>query len=216
MRSLLKTSRRLAGILLVTAPLVIASVFFLTRLPGVVSPVAVNHSWLIFLAYGWTGIFLHEAGHAVAGTLVGFRLSVFRVTPLELVIQNDGRARFAWHPRLGGGYLGLPKHERSLTRRNIMITAGGPAANVLTFGLCWLALHTAAGALSGTGFAFVRGLMMFSFFSAVLNLAPFEFGASKTDGRRLWEAMLPRFARQSRPSEQQLSAEATSSQQLAA
>jgi hypothetical protein len=43
--------------------------------------------------------------------------------------------------------------------------------------------------VTGAGFAFVRGLMIFSLFSAVFNLAPFEFGASKTDGRRLWDAL---------------------------
>lgn len=165
----------------------------LAHLPGVAGPPAVplelSGNLLVFLAYGWTGIFLHEAGHAVAGALVGFKLFVFRVTPFEIAVSREGRMGFAWHTRLGGGYVGLPKHEGSLPLRRIIITAGGPAANVLTFLLCWFVLGTAGVTLTGAGYEFVRGLMMFSFFSAVLNLAPFEFGASKTDGRRLWEAL---------------------------
>jgi hypothetical protein len=183
-----KTSKKIVVIALITAPLLAASSIFLAHLPGVVPPKGVNDSVLVFLAYFWTGTFVHEAGHALAGAMMGFRLSVFRVTPLELVVESDGRMRFAWHSKLGGGYLGQPKHVRHLSLRTAVITAGGPAANVLTFLACWFWLRT-EGMFTGTGFAFVRGLMIFSLFSAVLNLAPFEYGGSKTDGRRLCEAI---------------------------
>jgi hypothetical protein len=184
-----KASGKLGALVLIILPLLAASIVFLSHLPGVANAPEVSHNWLVFLAYGWTGMFLHEAGHALAGTLMGFRLSVFRVTPLEVVVQGDGRTRVAWHKRLGGGYLGLPKHDRNLSLRTILITVGGPAANVFTFLLCWLVLRMAGGMVTGAAFAFVRGLMIFSLLSAVLNLAPFEFGASKTDGRRLWDAL---------------------------
>ncbi len=179
------------------APLLMAGVVFLSRLPAVASPTPGSDNLFVFLAYAWTGIFVHEAGHAVAGTLMGFRLSVFRVTPLAITVEGNGQTRVAWHGKLGGGYLGLPKHERNLSARTILITAGGPLANVLTFLGCWLTMGMAHGTLTGAGFAFVRGLMIFSLFSAVLNLAPFEFGQSKTDGRRLYDAAARQVAHRS-------------------
>ena len=189
MRSLAERLSRLARIVFAVTPLIVASAWLLAHLPGVLTAPQSGNHWFVFLAYGWTGIFLHEAGHALAGSLLGFRLSVFRVVPIEIAVGGNGRAQLKWHKRLGGGYLGLPKHTRHLPLRTLLITAGGPLANVFTFLICWMLLWTARESL-GAVFGFVRGLMIFSLFSAVMNLAPFQFGGSKTDGRRLWEAAL--------------------------
>jgi len=170
--------------LLVILPLLLGCILFLRYLPGFVQ--TSDDGALIFLAYGWTGIFLHEAGHAMAGKLMGFRMSVFRVVPIE-VARREGNMRWSWHTKISGGYLGIPQDESNLPLRTAIITAGGPAANLITFLLCWYLLSEQA--LTGAAFGYARGLMIFSLFSAVLNLAPLDFGASKTDGWRILEAV---------------------------
>jgi len=108
---------------------------------------------------------------------------------LEIEVDGEGRVRAGWRLRLGGGYTGMPKHARNLSLRTVLMIAGGPTANVWTFLLCQHLLRTEAATQTGIAFAFVRGLMIFSLFSAVVNLAPVQFGSSRTDGRRMWDAL---------------------------
>ena len=171
--------------------LLTACVLLVLRAPNTAS--SGGHTWLIFLAYGWAGIFVHEAGHALMGTLLGFELAVFRVTGFE-IRREQGRdlgLQVKWFLRLGGGYLGNPpRHVDSqidLWLRQVTIVAGGPAANFFTFLFCWFALTY--GVWLPDTFEFLRGLMIFSLFSTAVNLAPLTMGTTKTDGQHLFDAI---------------------------
>jgi hypothetical protein len=186
------------------AALLAVCILILRRLPGVAAPE--EHNWFLLAAYGWTGMLLHEAGHAVAGTLAGYRLSLFRVVPFE--IRRSAQLQFAWHGRLSGGYIGMARAAGNAELRHAFMIAGGPLANLLTFLICWWLLASAVMTL-GPGYAFLHGLMTFSLFSAAVNLAPLQFGESKTDGRRIFEALFV-------PARTPADAEAETSRPLAA
>ena len=83
---------------------------------------------LIFIS----SIFLHEVGHALAGWLVGMRLSSFGVLRF-LVYKTVGGWRIRWDSKMGS--LGCVMNYTTITTgfrwRNVVMVAGGPAVNLL-------------------------------------------------------------------------------------
>lgn len=128
----------------------------------------------------WIETAVHEAGHLVAGWLVGFRFVTVTVGRLKLRATDTGL-------RLGltdkadiqsGSAFMVPTTLRNLRARWLVMTAGGMASNLL-LGCCffgWLVLDP--GGMWGwlpfaTGFSFVLGLA---------NLLPLKVSGYNSDG----------------------------------
>jgi hypothetical protein len=170
-----------------TIPMMVLAGYLFKNMPGIITPKGAREStFVMFLAYQWLIILLHELGHALAGRSVGFRLVSFAVFPLQFTRMGGRPLR--WNTELGGHYMGIPERHENLWRRYLWIVAGGPAANVLTFLFCWLVLWWAQGRIEGVTFSLLRGLMCWSLLTAAFNLVPLKLGGYKTDGRHIWEA----------------------------
>jgi Zn-dependent protease len=171
----------------VTIPAILLVGYLFQHMPGIVTPKGGRESsFVLFIIYTWVIIVLHEIGHAAVGHFLGFDLITFAVFPIEL--RRIGKTQIVWNPALGGHYSGLPRTHENLWRRHLLMVAGGPAANVLTFFLCWLVLWIAQGRMAGLGFSFISGLMIWSLVTALFNLVPLKFSQFKTDGRHIWDA----------------------------
>ena len=126
---------------------------------------------------------VHEAGHVAGGRLVGFRLLLLVVGPVQVAREKDG-LRWGLNRSFGlaGGLaLSVPTDDRDLHRRTAVTVAGGPAASLalgaLGLGL-WAALGGAASAV-----ALLVGLASFGI--AAVTLWPGRPGGLPTDGARL-------------------------------
>lgn len=84
---------------------------------------------VVALAY-FAAVLAHEAGHALAGKMLGFDLEMFAVWPFCL-----GRKRSEWklvryHPRASGFVSMTPRSATRLRSREIRMIAAGPAASL--------------------------------------------------------------------------------------
>ncbi len=137
----------------------------------------------------WVQLLLHEAGHALAGLLVGRRFVGAGVGPLRLE-RGDG----AWTLRWGGGISGVGGFAAMLPRgpegrgAAAVVLVAGPLANLLAAGLAAFALARleAPGMVSGAalGASAVAGTLL-----GVANLLPFRSRGWNSDGRGLLELM---------------------------
>lgn len=120
---------------------------------------------LLFMLAGFISILVHELGHALTAKHMGKRV--------EIVLQAFG------------GYAAYSGGGRLSRLQTILITAAGPALQIL-LGLAALALVEQVEGLSLNGRYFLRVLYSISIFWAILNLLP----VLPMDGGRLLEAML--------------------------
>jgi hypothetical protein len=92
--------------------------------------------FVVLIVTGLVVVCVHEAGHVVAGLIVGFRFEFVEVGPLRIELVSD-RLRVSLVSRLLGGGLTRMSLDRlrRVRRRFILYIAGGPAATFLTGGL---------------------------------------------------------------------------------
>lgn len=134
---------------------------------------------------GWLQLLLHEAGHALAGLLVGRRFVGAGVGPLRLE-----RGQGTWMLRWGGGVGGIGGFAAMLPRgpegriAAAVVLFAGPLANLLAAGLAAYALARldAPGLVPGAALAAtaVAGTLL-----GVANLLPFRSGGWSSDGQGL-------------------------------
>jgi len=133
--------------------------------------------WLIALVVLLPATAVHEAGHAIAGRLLGFRVHSIRVWRIEI----HAPFRLGWYrgPRSGvGGWAILsPDQMENLAPRAAAMAAAGPVANLLSVAVV-LALPLERGLFLGI-------FVLCSLFLGVVNLVPFRTGAMHTDGHRI-------------------------------
>lgn len=145
---------------------------------------------LIFLACFLLVINIHELGHFLAGSMMGYRLISYRILFLAFIRENDRiRLRFIPNMRYGGVCSMLPSGKEIPISRTGWFYAGGIVANVIT-GLCCLALSTPAAGLSGTWIWFMFFIALISLSSAAVNFLPFTPGNHPTDGKIIWAMLL--------------------------
>ncbi|MGK7312515.1 MAG: hypothetical protein ACN0LA_09770 [Candidatus Longimicrobiales bacterium M2_2A_002] len=77
---------------------------------------------------------VHEAGHLLAGRLVGFRFLLFIVGPLRVAREGD-RVQVGWNRSLSlAGWLAAtgptPDRLERLRRRTAIMVAGGPLTSL--------------------------------------------------------------------------------------
>src|SRR5882672_1936626 len=86
----------------------------------------------ILLGAAWCALAVHEAGHLIAGRIMGFRFGFFAIGPIWLA-REGAIIRLRWNrlPAAWGGMaLAYPTDTRSLAARMAFYAAGGPAASL--------------------------------------------------------------------------------------
>jgi hypothetical protein len=124
-----------------------------------------------------TGV--HEAGHAVAGRLVGFGFFQICVGPVSITRGVQGlKTRLNYHWTLLGYVVSVPRHRGGLRWRKFVFTLGGPAANFLSLApLLWFetlipakfGLHEPAGSFLMLATTICIGM---TWFTGIVNLLP--------------------------------------------
>ncbi len=78
--------------------------------------------------------FIHELGHLFAGRLVGLKLHMFIIGPLQIIKEND-EYRFRFRRGLGifnGLTASLPEDGQNIRHKMLIFAFGGPLASLLT------------------------------------------------------------------------------------
>jgi Zn-dependent protease len=120
---------------------------------------------LLFILAGFISILVHELGHALTAKHFGKRV--------EIVLQAFG----GYAAYSGGGQLTRPQ--------SFLITAAGPALQIVLGFAVWAVLLQADG-VSESGRHFMGVLVLVSFIWAILNLLP----VLPMDGGRILEVIL--------------------------
>jgi hypothetical protein len=140
----------------------------------------------------------HEAGHLLAGRLVGFRFLLFIAGPVRVAREGD-RVRVGWNRSLSlaGGIAATgptPDRLERLRERTAIMVAGGPVTSLLA-GLAVGALYLAAGpgdAAAGGPGVLPKLALIFALASlaiAVVTLFPGRASGFLTDGARLLQLL---------------------------
>lgn len=137
-------------------------------------------------------ILVHELGHLLAGTLVGFRLIYIRVGPLR--IEHTGRLswHWTWRALTSGATASYPVSQWGVRWRLFASVAGGPAANLVSAYFVYKLLPNGNSVLIAAGF-FFTGL---STLIGVMNLLSFRSGNPVPDGLQLWILLFSRERRE--------------------
>lgn len=134
----------------------------------------------------------HEAGHAVAGSLVKFDFRMYVVGPFMWEKEETGW-KFKWNRNVnlsGGMVICLPLSSENLAKRFSIYALGGPAASVIFAALAY-GIRLIAIALNVSGnpvldfIALLFGLLsMLSVVIFVMTIIPLHTGGFYTDGAR--------------------------------
>jgi len=108
----------------------IALIRFDDQLPRL-TPARLGH----FLIALWISVVVHEAGHAIAAVVEGFKLLVFAVKPFK-VYRTKECWRLGWlgKNQLSGFVSAVPRSTVRLRQRTIILVAGGPIASLVLGG----------------------------------------------------------------------------------
>ena len=88
--------------------------------------------WPIAVVLGFFAVLVHEAGHAFTGRAVGYRIKTIMVFPFEVRFRPLRLALAKRRPGSDiGGYVAFDRGRVSTPPASILISAAGPAANVL-------------------------------------------------------------------------------------
>ena len=138
----------------------------------------------------FTALVVHEAGHAVAGWLAGFRFELLGAGPIALA-RSEPRFRLqGLPPHLWGPFaVAYPMRLQRLSSRLAWYAAAGPLASAALAAAAWRAASLAS-TPSGRNVAVMIAVASACVFAATAQ--PFGTGAGvPTDGRRVWEAIRP-------------------------
>lgn len=140
-------------------------------------------SFSAFVVMLLLSILLHEVGHLLGGRLVGFHFVLLIVGPFK--VQRIGQQlHYGWNRQLNlaaGLSASVPKDQRHLRRRMLMMVAGGPAISLLCSGL---ALYFVLRATAWPpGLLLLFGAMNSAI--SLLTLLPLPTGGLASDGSRL-------------------------------
>ena len=129
-------------------------------------------------------IAIHEAGHAIVGRLVGFRIHSIRIWRLQL--EFPPRLSIFRGPMGGAGGWAIctPESTDNLAVRAGLMLFAGPAVNLLT-ALLLYAMFPASG-------LFLLVFMIWSFAIGAVNLLPLRTGPLFSDGHRILTLLFDR------------------------
>lgn len=130
-------------------------------------------------------IAIHEYGHLLAARSMGMTVYMMKIGPLQMLARRRGW-RLRWHPGRSGytGYvMAMINPYAALRPQYAVLSAGGPAANLLTALLTGaLALHLGVQARMG---AFCVGFAVLNLAFGLANLIPTRTSIGPSDGLSL-------------------------------
>ena len=145
--------------------------------------------FLILLACIMIQLLVHEAGHALAVTLLGGYVHTFQIGPLSWR-HESGRTwiAFSWKTWLDGSICWTPGSAQGLARQRMLISAAGSLANLITALVAVVVFprlgeYGLAGASTWVMFLAVFGFVM------LLNLWPARIGHHETDGTVIYSIL---------------------------
>lgn len=126
----------------------------------------------------------HELGHALAARLVGAEIRAIMVVPFRMRLRPR-RFEFAGPAGNGdiGGYMSYTLDRIGARRKQALIAAAGPAANLLLAGLADMAASGFVAAGHDGWAAWFGTLASFSALMTVYNLIPFP----GSDGQHIFQ-----------------------------
>jgi hypothetical protein len=136
---------------------------------------------LLLLPAVYLALLVHELGHVVAGSWVGFELRSLSVGAVFLT-REASRWRIRWITRqlLSGGHARMvPRSLDRLVERYRRFALGGPVASAafLVLAALWLAISPGG---AGAQTLFLAGVMF-----VALSCLPFTWRGSPSDGKQL-------------------------------
>ena len=134
-------------------------------------------------------IAVHEAGHLLAGILVGFRWEALKIGPFLLEKDEKGKWRLSHSEGYGHGFVKMmPRNGPGTRFQWAVFLLAGCAANLLLSALIFLfLLPLSIGQQQALGWL---GYVGFSSAFAAVNLLPFRVGRLSSDGLHLWRLCL--------------------------
>ena len=132
-------------------------------------------------------IAVHEAGHHLAGALVGYRWKVWIVGPFQMSRETSGgRVRFHLSKTLfSGRAIAFPPESRTVKRRAFFLL-GGPVATLLLGVSLLLYYLLLPGAQQDQSFLLLTMIALSGLFF-LNNVVPYSHKGFKSDGARLLE-----------------------------
>ncbi len=156
--------------------------------PDTLGSPAATYTVLFYFLVLLLAVVVHEAGHLLAGWIVGFRFGFVSIGPFTLN-RVHGRLKVRFRQILTGasGLAGMHVDGvRRLRRRLLVFIAGGPAANLLsvpaTTALINYLFHATR---NGWVLIPVHLFVWISLILGLVNLLPFSVGALFSDGARM-------------------------------
>jgi len=139
------------------------------------SPLALLGAFVVCL---YLAIFVHETGHAIAGTLAGFEIRGFSVGPFFLTKRARGWGlQFSPGSIFGGGATSLtPRSRDHLRGRYILGVLAGPIATTVFIGVC---------SVAGGGFWW-NMLLVVNILAGLTTYIPYTVGGQPTDAKIIW------------------------------
>ena len=137
-------------------------------------------------------LIVHEAGHCVAGFLLGLRLISVKVGPVRFERPNAWKWDLRWNAFFKGETRMLLRRlpRRGVWCRYATYILAGPMAN-LCAGILAVPFSLKVTILSGALTFFIMG----SAFMTMANLIPAQSGKSESDGKKLWYLLFSRARR---------------------
>lgn len=128
----------------------------------------------------------HELGHALAARLAGAEVRAIMVVPLRMRFRPR---RLDWAGPAGngdiGGYVTYTLDRIGTRRKQALIAAAGPAANLVLAGLVILLGPLLAAVAGGRSLGWFGTLARFSALMAIYNLLPLP----GSDGQHLFQSL---------------------------
>ena len=152
---------------------------------GTLSLPSFNFLLLLPVLYGVVAV--HEAGHLVAGKLVGLGSEGIAIGGFLLVQTGpDWMIRFEGRRILSGGLAKPLTDGENISRTQILwMVAGGSLASTFLAGICSVAFYR-----YGTGPAGIMNCLLLCSVGVMLStIVPYSVGLTKSDGAQLWQLL---------------------------
>jgi hypothetical protein len=148
--------------------------------PGLEFVAVVNMIWVVIL--------VHEAGHILAGWLVGFRFRCLWFGPVSIVRTRRG---LSCQPSDARRYAvsSCPVGARGMVTRFVVYALGGSAANLVLAVVAFMAVVSPRSHLSGFGLRLIVVLGLLSLWVGLCCLIPIRVRGQNQDGKQILDAL---------------------------
>lgn len=136
----------------------------------------------------WVVILVHEAGHILAGWLVGFRFRCLFFGPVAIIRTRSGlrvRRSHSWRYAV----VSCPVGVRSLVTRFVIFGLGGSLANLTLAVAAYMAVVSPQSRLSGVSLILFVALGFMSLWTGMVSLIPIRARGQDQDGKLILNAL---------------------------